>query len=130
MNTSRRAFTLIELLTVLAVISVLVGLLLPAVQQARRAAARAKSLNNLKQVALAVHNYHNDHQKLPNCGFIASGDKRPGPHHLLLPYVEQGNILAFDISKTGSLPPPPAVYLDPTDPTLSTTDPNSFDRTS
>jgi prepilin-type N-terminal cleavage/methylation domain-containing protein len=117
----RRAFTLIELLTVIAVISVLVGLLLPAVQQARKAAARVQSKNNLKQQALAVHTFHDTHQRLPSYHTVlGTNPSAPSVHWQILPYLEQGNLVALgdaDPTAPDYLNARPRILLDPTDPT-------------
>src|SRR5215467_911063 len=95
-----RAFTLIELLVVIAIIAILIALLLPAVQAAREAARRAQCVNNLKQIGLALHNYHQVHNVFAMGCSSGMWDAIPdysykqnlSVHALILPFLEQTQV--------------------------------------
>jgi len=89
----RAAFTLIELLVVIAIIAILIALLVPAVQKVRQAAARTQSTNNLKQIGLSMHGFHDANKRLPFNGTIGAqaGNNASGSWaFMILPYIDQG----------------------------------------
>jgi len=124
LTSHRKGFTLIELLVVIAIIAVLIGLLLPAVQKVREAAARTQSTNNLKQMGLSMHNFaaNFDGALPPSFGPFPTGSTTNGTLFFhMLPYIEQDNVY-----KSNALTTPIKTFVAPLDPT----NPGTSDLTS
>jgi prepilin-type N-terminal cleavage/methylation domain-containing protein len=134
-----RGFTLIELLVVIAIIAILIGLLVPAVQKVRDAAARTQCVNNLHQIGIACHMANDNFKGMPRyaeLGYPTAGAfAPPNPrtfdgtvHFYLLPFLEQGNLMQLwnGVSNNGSnglngpnIPHTPEVFVCPSDPTMT-----------
>jgi prepilin-type N-terminal cleavage/methylation domain-containing protein len=119
---SRRAFTLVELLVVIAIIAIIVGLLLPAIQKVRESALRTQSMNNLKQIGLGLHNYHDSQAgKLPMLNGQGTGPIPRSLFIVLMPHIDQGNVYAAYINSPQAFSSAYTVkpYLSPADPTIT-----------
>src|ERR1700722_17658914 len=114
----RSAMSLIQLLLVIALIAVLLGLLLPAVQKVREAAARIQTFNNLKQIVLATHAFAGDHSdRLPTIdGDVGSPNYGDSLFVALLPYVDQGNLYQAAKADPSVFNVRVALYISPSDP--------------
>ncbi|MBI5758054.1 MAG: DUF1559 domain-containing protein, partial [Planctomycetales bacterium] len=142
-RTERSGFTLIELLVVIAIIAVLIALLLPAVQQAREAARRTQCRNNLKQIGLAMHNFHDTNAVFPLAA-VDDDTRQYGWAAMLLPHMDQANTydalvgskvvfntkgIDNNMMSGGNLPPAPSAVTNPVDiaswPTINNTHGNS-----
>src|SRR5712692_7823475 len=100
-----RGFTLIELLVVIAIIAILIALLVPAVQKVREAAARTQSINNLKNIGLAFHGYHDALKRLPyngNGAFATTANADSGSaFYMILPYIDQMPLYSLSTASPG-----------------------------